>query len=182
MSYACPAQEFYLAGNPEEEFQRPRSNPEERGRGEHGNKHNIFHAFDDRTLAQILDIKVETARKLRGEDDQRRNIIKVEGPLRVIRPPRSRGGEQQDQEGEEEREAEREYQRPGRYSDNGLDETICSLRLAENIGDASRADIYTAGAGRLSTTNSLRFPVLRWLQLSAEYGVLYRVSTQLNST
>ncbi|KAL4030447.1 hypothetical protein IC575_008684 [Cucumis melo] len=176
---------FYLAGNPEEEFPEWRS----QRKGEQGrhsgrregssNKNNIFFAFDDRVLAEILNIHIELARKLRGEDDFRRNIIKVEGQLEVIRPPRSRGGHRgEEQEWEEEQEEEMQRQRERhqrrRWDDNGLDETICSMRMKENIGDASRADMYTPEAGRLSTTNSHRFPILRWLQLSAERGVLYR--------
>ena len=177
---------FYLAGNPEEEFPEWRS----QWKGEQGrhssrkegssNKNNIFYAFDDRVLAEILNINIELASKLRGGDDFRRNIIKVEGQLQVIRPPRSRGGRRgEEQEWEEEQEEEMQRQRERhqgrRWDDNGLDETICSMRMKENIGDASRADMYTPEAGRLSTTNSHRFPILRWLQLSAERGVLYRV-------
>lgn len=178
---------FYLAGNPEEEFPEWRSEwRQEQGRrgsrkeGSSSNKNNIFYAFDDRVLAEILNINIETARKLRGEDDFRRNIIKVEGQLEVIRPPRSRGGrrgEEREWEEEQEEEMERqgyEHRQRGRWADNGLDETICSMRMKENIGDASRADIYTPEAGRLATTNSHRLPILRWIQLSAERGVLYR--------
>lgn len=183
-------QTFYLAGNPEEEFEESRSDRErEQRRGQStrkgsSNKNNIFYAYDDRVLAEIFNINVETARKLRGEDDYRRNIIKVEGELEVIKPPRSHGGSRGDEreweeEQEEEREREREHRQRRRWADNGLEETICSLRLKENIGDASRADIYTPEAGRLSSTNSHRFPILRWLQLSAERGVLYRVSKNL---
>ncbi|XP_022995606.1 11S globulin subunit beta-like [Cucurbita maxima] len=176
---------FYLAGNPEEEFKESRSDREREQRREQSprkgspNKNNIFYAYDDRVLAEIFNINVETARKLRGEDDLRRNIIKVEGELEVIKPPRSHGGRrgeerEWEEEQEEEREREREHRQRRRWADNGLEETICSLRLKENIGDASRADIYTPEAGRLSSTNSHRFPILRWLQLSAERGVLYR--------
>ncbi|XP_022967669.1 11S globulin subunit beta-like [Cucurbita maxima] len=180
---------FYLAGNPEEEFPERRSDWKQEQtrhstrREGSSNKNNIFFAFDDGVLAEVLNINTEMARKLRGEDDFRRNIIKVEGQFEVIKPPRSRGGQrgdeqqwEEEQEEEQERADERSRGRRGhRWADeNGLDETICSMRLKENIGDASRADIYTPEAGRLSTTNSHRFPILRWLKLSAERGVLYR--------
>ncbi|XP_024032266.1 legumin B-like, partial [Morus notabilis] len=64
--------------------------------------------------------------------------------------------------------------RDGRDCDNGLEETFCSMRLKENIGDPSRADIFTPQAGRISTVNSFNLPILRHLRLSAERGVLYK--------
>jgi hypothetical protein len=121
-------------------------------------------------------------RRLQSNDDNRRHIVRVEGELQVLRPPRSR--EQWEREERQEREHERESERQRRQGgrgrgrgrdENGLEETICSLRLRENIGDRSRADIYTEQAGRINTLNSNNLPVLRWLQLSAERGDLYRV-------
>lgn len=58
---------------------------------------------------------------------------------------------------------------------NGLEETLCSMRLRENIGNPSRAEIYTQGAGQISTLNSQKLPILYRLQLSAEKGHLHRV-------
>ena len=86
--------------------------------------------------------------------------------------------EERQKEREEEREQERgrrESQRGGRGGYNGIEETLCTLRLRENIHDPSRADIYNPHAGRISTLNSHNLPVLRWLQLSAEFGRLQRV-------
>ena len=86
--------------------------------------------------------------------------------------------EERQKEREEEREQERERresQRGGRGGYNGIEETLCTLRLRENIHDPSRADIYNPHAGRISTLNSHNLPVLRWLQLSAEFGRLQRV-------
>lgn len=119
------------------------------------------------------------ARRLQGRGDRRRNIVRVEGELQMIRPPRSREEQEREERQERERESEWELQHrrgtPGQRDENGLEETLCTLRLRENIGDPSRADIYTEQAGRLSTVNSHNLPVLRWLRLSAQRGVLYRV-------
>ncbi|KAK7267357.1 hypothetical protein RIF29_20027 [Crotalaria pallida] len=57
---------------------------------------------------------------------------------------------------------------------NGIEETICSVELRENIADPSRADLFNPTAGRISTVNSLTLPILRWFQLSAEYVSLYK--------
>jgi hypothetical protein len=128
-------------------------------------------------LADAFNVDVDTARKLQCNNDNRKHIVRVQGDLQVLRPPRSR--EESEREESQERESERwregQRQQGGRGRENGLEETICSLRLRENIGRRSRADIYTEQVGRINTVNSNTLPVLRWLQLSAERGDLNRV-------
>ncbi|XP_016183060.1 glycinin-like [Arachis ipaensis] len=65
----------------------------------------------------------------------------------------------------------RRYDEDGR---NGVEETLCSPTLVEDIARPSRADFYNPAAGRISSVNSLTFPILRWFQLSAEHVLLYR--------
>ncbi|KAL7215491.1 hypothetical protein ACSBR1_027623 [Camellia fascicularis] len=101
---------------------------------------------------------METARRIQSEDDYRGFIVRVEPEFQVARPRRSH---------KEEEEEEREYR------SNGLEETICTMRIRENIADPERADVYTAQGGRISTLNCHNLPILRNLQLSAERGVLY---------
>lgn len=82
-------------------------------------------------------------------------------------------------DGREEKEEHEEGEGHGGQGcgcDNALEETICSLKLHQNIGNPARADLYNPRAGRISTINSLDLPILRWLRLSAEWVVLYRVS------
>ncbi|GMN75590.1 hypothetical protein TIFTF001_056550, partial [Ficus carica] len=91
---------------------------------------------------------------------------------------RQREGEREETWEEEREREQQERERDRRRSprgdyDNGLEETFCSMRLKENIGDPSRADIFTPQAGRISTVNSFNLPILRHLRLSAERGVLY---------
>ncbi|MED6209065.1 hypothetical protein PIB30_051082 [Stylosanthes scabra] len=93
------------------------------------------------------------SRRGQDEDDQRRP-----------RPWWSRPGGQGREYDEEERRHER----------NGLEETECSPTLIENIARPSRADFYNPAAGRISSANSLTFPILGWFQLSAEHVLLYR--------
>ncbi|KAJ1416593.1 RmlC-like cupin domain superfamily [Sesbania bispinosa] len=61
-----------------------------------------------------------------------------------------------------------------REDSNALEETVCTLKLHENIADPARADLFNPRAGRISTVNSLTLPVLKWLQLSAEWVNLYK--------
>ncbi|KAF3436147.1 hypothetical protein FNV43_RR23239 [Rhamnella rubrinervis] len=152
---------FYLAGNPNDPFNPQQSSRNQQGRhqGQQGNGNNLYSGFDTRLLADALNIDEETARKLQGEDDNRKNIIRVQGKLELVSPQRSRQEEQ-----------ERQQQSRG----NGLEETFCSARLRENIADPSRADVYSPQAGRVSTVNSYNLPILRSLGLSAERGFLYQ--------
>ncbi|CAI8583383.1 unnamed protein product [Vicia faba] len=89
------------------------------------------------------------------------------------RESHGRGGEKQEQEKkeEEEEEIQRQHSKGGK---NGLEETICSSKIRENIARPSRADLYNPRVGRISTVNSLTLPILRKLRLSAEYVLLYR--------
>ncbi|KAK7267358.1 hypothetical protein RIF29_20028 [Crotalaria pallida] len=100
-----------------------------------------------------------------------------------------RGGRGQREEEEEEEEEQQQggrrggrgIRRPrqqreegGRGSRNGIEETICTAKLRENIARPSEADLYNPEAGRISTVNSLTLPILRWFQLSAQHVKLYR--------
>ncbi|XP_074315816.1 11S globulin seed storage protein 1-like [Silene latifolia] len=153
---------FYLAGKPQ-----PEQHQGSKGRrGQRENNGNIFSGFETRLLAESFGVSEETARKLQCEEDDRGNIILVHEGLQVIRPPRR----------VDERE-ERQSQR-GRGSSrgmgNGVEETMCSARIIENLDDPERADIYTPHAGRISTLNNFNLPILQLLRLSAEKGNLYR--------
>ncbi|KAF3947807.1 hypothetical protein CMV_026114 [Castanea mollissima] len=222
---------FYLAGNPEDEFQqqnRSRRHQQEQGQGhreggrhgqQQGQGNNLFSGFRAKDLAEVFNVNEDTIRNLQGLQEDRSNIVRVKGGLQVARPPRSReererlerqereqeredereqresrqGGSghgreereqeerQQEREEEQEQEMERhESRRVGRglgrgcLRYNGIEETLCTLRLRENIHDPSRADIYNPDAGRISTLNSHNLPILRWLQLSAEFGRLQK--------
>ncbi|XP_047306400.1 13S globulin basic chain-like [Impatiens glandulifera] len=155
-------QKFFLAGNPQQGFQGAEQQGREKyyqahQKGEKQNAGNVFYGIEEEFLVQIFGIDRETARKLRGEDDKRGHIVRVEQGFQVISPPSRR---------EQER---REY-----GPDNGLEETFCSTKLIENINDPSRADIFNPQAGRFNTLTSYDLPILKFLKMSAERGVLYR--------
>ncbi|OVA14900.1 11-S seed storage protein [Macleaya cordata] len=119
---------------------------------------NIFSGFDVQTLAEAFGVSTETARKLQSQDDTRGNIVRVEGGLQVIRPRREEVEEEEQQQ----------------WRTNGLEETICSMRLKQNIGNPTRADIYSENGGRITSLNSQKLPILNNIQMSAERGVLYQ--------
>ncbi|KAB8491080.1 hypothetical protein FH972_025376 [Carpinus fangiana] len=163
---------FYLAGNPQQEQQQQGERQRQRQRwgqgqgqsrrqeGSQQSGSNIFSGFDEDFLADSFNVENELARRLQSRDDQRGRIVFVQDELQVLSPQRQ----------EQERE-ERRWER----DDNGVEETFCTLRLQHNIADPRNADVYNPRGGRLTSLNSLNLPILRYLQLSAERGVLYNV-------
>jgi len=104
---------------------------------------------------------------MQNENDNRGIIVRAQHELQVISPRQS----------QEEEERQQESRRSPRRSheDNGVEETFCTARLKLNINDPEDADVFNPRAGRLTTVNSLNLPILRYVQLSAERGVLYPV-------
>lgn len=159
-------QRFQLAGSQQTQTMSPYQQQQQQRQQVRGQQdiptNNIFSGFSVETLAEAFGVSTETARRLQGQDDQRGNIVFVEGGLHAIRP----------QQGEYEEEQEQRYR-----TTNGLEETICSMRLKQNIANPTRADIYSENGGRITTLNGQKLPILNFLQMSAERGVLYQVIT-----
>ncbi|GFY99520.1 hypothetical protein Acr_13g0009200 [Actinidia rufa] len=143
---------FFLAGNPQRQQKEMYAKRPQQ-------QNNIFSGFDTEVLAETFGVDPEMARRLQGKDDYRGHIIKVERDLKMVRPSRTREEQERQERGER---------------DNGLEETICTARLVENIDSPSRADIFNPRAGRLTSVNRFNLPVLEYLRLSAEKGVLYK--------
>ncbi|XWS13856.1 hypothetical protein CRYUN_Cryun36dG0074900 [Craigia yunnanensis] len=194
---------FFLAGNPQEELVRGgqrQSQSRDRGQGrsrrgqeqeqEGSGGNNIFNGFEKQILEEVFDIDSKLVRKLQNQNDSRGAIVKAQRDFEVV-SPQSEEEEQRQQESEEQQEEQeqeqergqrrerREQGRQGRKgrreeSPNGLEETFCTMRLKHQIDNPSFADIFNPRAGRITTVNSYNLPILRFLQLSAEKGVLYR--------
>jgi hypothetical protein len=153
-------------------------------------------------LEDALNVNRHIVDRLQGrnEDEEKGAIVKVKGGLSIISPPerqsrhqsRSRQDEDEDEESwqprphkgrrEQDEDEDEKHSRPHhkggsrrQHDDNGLEETICSARLHQNIGSSSSPDIYNPQAGRIKTITSLDLPVLRWIKLSAEHGTLHKV-------
>ncbi|KAK2401803.1 hypothetical protein P8452_08443 [Trifolium repens] len=101
------------------------------------------------------------------EEDERHSRESREWWRKHSKEEKQRGKEEEDEE-------RREQKRSGKERKNGLEETICSAKIRENIARPERADLYNPRAGRISTVNSLTLPILRRLRLSAEYVRLFR--------
>ncbi|XP_056173830.1 11S globulin subunit beta-like [Syzygium oleosum] len=175
---------FFLAGNPQQYQQQGGRSRRWEGQGQSQSRRgNIFSGFNDDILSDSFNVENELVQRLKGQRDQRGHIVEVRDELQVLSPRYDRG-----EEGKREWECERERERQGRRQQgrgifnntsedagaNGLEETLCTLRLRENIDNPERADIYNPRGGRITTLNSFSLPILSHLQLSAERGVLYR--------
>ncbi|KAK4366080.1 hypothetical protein RND71_013960 [Anisodus tanguticus] len=158
---------FFIAGNPQQGEQKQGQQGTHGLRKEQFQSGNVFSGFESELLAEAFGVDIETARKLQGQNDMRGHIVNIEQGLRVVRPPFS-----QEQEEREER------QEQGQYGPrmNGIEETICSAKVRQNIDNPARADVYNPQAGRFTTVNSFTLPILSFLRLSAARGVLYKNS------
>ena len=170
-------QRFYLAGNPEVEFNQRQGEGISQQNQSHwdqgSNNNNIFSGFDTSLLAEALNVDIEIAMKVQGQNDQTRSqIVRVEGRFGFLHPPirSSSHGQRTQQE-----QLDEQQEQQGRH-DNGLGETLCNIGLKEYLGDPRRADIYTPQAGRINTLNNNDMPILKHMSLSAETGFLYNVS------
>ncbi|KAI4368407.1 hypothetical protein MLD38_016966 [Melastoma candidum] len=153
--------QFFLAGNSQQRQQQQPAGGQQESFG------NLLSGFGANILADSFNVDPGLAQRLRGEVDNRGHIVEVRDELQIV-APHYEGGEEMEREWERERETE------GRRGwSNGLEETICTLRLRENIDDPKRADFYNPRGGRIATLNSFKLPILRHLQLSAERGILY---------
>ncbi|XWS13853.1 hypothetical protein CRYUN_Cryun36dG0074600 [Craigia yunnanensis] len=166
---------------------RSRRGQEQEQEQEGSGGNNIFNVFEKQLLEEVFDIDSKLVRKLQNQNDSRGAIVKAQRDFEVV-SPQSEEEEQRQQESEEQQEEQeqeqergqrREQGRQGRKgrrgeSPNGLEETFCTMRLKHHIDNPSFADIFNPRAGRISTVNSYNLPILRFLQLSAEKGVLYR--------
>ncbi|XP_060180412.1 11S globulin-like [Lycium barbarum] len=170
---------FFLAGNPNpreqsgskyEEEIRARREQEQGEQPQRRQSGNLFDGFEQDLLADVFNVDQELVRNLKGREDQRGRIVRAEN-FDVLSPEFEE--EEEEQQSHRQRR-EREHKGRRGSQPNGLEETICTLRLRENLGRPSRADVYNPRGGRISTLNSHKLPILNFLQLSAERGVLYQ--------
>ncbi|KAG6498064.1 hypothetical protein ZIOFF_045972 [Zingiber officinale] len=162
--------EFLLAGR-EKRSQEESAETEERFRQHMGK--NLLSGFELELLAEALGVDKQVVRRVQSQNDNRGEIVRVERGLQVLQPSR-RSTEQEAQEQEREEREQAQESRECPYQSNGLEEAYCTLKNKQNIGNPVRADFYNPRAGRLTTLNSQKLPILRFIQLSAEKGVLRR--------
>ncbi|GER52263.1 11S seed storage globulin B [Striga asiatica] len=152
---------FFLAGNPqatrcqgrhqeEEPYSGQQSKRGEQEGEDEQQQSNIFAGFEQEFLAEALNVDPDIIRWLQGKENNMGAIIRTES-LGLVLP----------EWGSHEKERE------GGYA-NGL-------KIRENIDNPSKADVYNPRAGRVTRLNGHKLPILNYLRLSADRGVLYKV-------
>ncbi|URE26689.1 glutelin, partial [Musa troglodytarum] len=161
---------------------------------------NLLSGFELDPLAEALGVDRELVRKIQNLDDRRGEIVRVASGLQVLQaswmreqevPQPEREPRQECQEGRgcqsnllevlqasrqseqlaREREVRQECQE-GRGCQSNVLEAYCSMKIRQNIGDPSRADYFNPRAGRITTLNSQKLPILRFVQMSAVRALL----------
>ncbi|EPS68852.1 hypothetical protein M569_05912, partial [Genlisea aurea] len=117
---------------------------------------NIFSGFDPNLLSEAFNVPEDLIRRVQGEREERGLIVTARERLDFIRS--------EDVEEEEEE---------GRIQRNGLEETVCSPRFITNIESRKEADVICKQAGKLNVVDKHKLPILRFMDLSAEKGLLY---------
>ena len=145
---------------------------------------NVFAGFSTRTLAESLDVELETARRLQ-QNQRSRRFARVERGQRLSLPaPRSRSRSPYERERQRERDdvnAGGRLMHPYNSSsasenENGMEELVCTLRVRHNADNPQDADVYVRDGGRMNIVNRYKLPVLKYLRLGAERVVLRPVS------
>ena len=167
-------QKFFLAGKPQEEqswkmgleLSRKVSKEIEDGT-------NVFSGLAVETVAESFGIGKELAERVQGFNDTRGSIIIVEEGLDVLTPTIEEELKRREREKEEEKRGQRGGSGSGRS--NGLEETLCTLRLVHQLAESTDADKYNPRGGHLAGLNTPNLPVLQYVQLGVDRGVLYKV-------
>ncbi|CAM0908592.1 unnamed protein product [Alopecurus aequalis] len=156
---------------------------------------NIFGGFSVQLLSEAFGISQQTAQRIKSQNDQRGEIIRVSQGLQFLTPVVSQQEQveqpayqpiqrQQGQSTQYQEDQSTEYQgvQPAQWlegqsmgeSFNGLEENFCSLEARQNIENPKRADTYNPRAGRITRLDSKKFPILNLVQMSATRVNLYQ--------
>ncbi|KAL2921336.1 13S globulin seed storage protein 3 [Bienertia sinuspersici] len=142
---------FYLGGNPQGQRSQEQGPREVTGK-------NIFNGFDDELLANAFNVDTETIRSVKGNNDERGSIIRVERELEFLSPEWE----------QEEEERMRMRMRMRRF--NGLDQTLCALSFKHNIDQPLDADVFNKQGGRITTLNGHKLPLLNIIYITHGTG------------
>ncbi|KDP26533.1 hypothetical protein JCGZ_17691 [Jatropha curcas] len=121
---------------------------------------NVFRSLDEQALAESFNVPTEIVRRMQAGNN-RGTIIRCDKEMRTIVP-------------DEREEEEFTYSRPGQSGRwmNGMEEAMCTMKTIHNLESRREADFYTKEAGRIHLANQRKLPILSFMDMSAERGVL----------
>ncbi|CAN1292175.1 11S globulin seed storage protein 2 [Linum perenne] len=148
---------FLLAGGQSEAGQRRKSyqtgTRTTRGEGRQASfTPNIFQGFDEELIAESFNVPAETVRRM--QSDNRGMIVRCQEEMRFVT------------------EEEEQMQEMDRETENGVEETYCSMKIKHNLEKPLQADVFTRDAGKINIVNRDKLPILGYLDMSAERGTL----------
>uniref|UniRef100_A0A0E0CIK2 RING-type domain-containing protein n=1 Tax=Oryza meridionalis TaxID=40149 RepID=A0A0E0CIK2_9ORYZ len=114
---------------------------------------NIFNGFSVELLSEALNSNTVTTKRLQSQNDQRGEIIHVKKGLQLLKPTLT----------------QRQEQEQAQYQEN-----LCTIKTRLNIENPSCADSYDPRAGRITSLDSQKFPILNIIQMSATRVNLYQ--------
>ncbi|XP_010046000.2 11S globulin seed storage protein 2 [Eucalyptus grandis] len=158
---------FFLAGGEGGQGRQQGQQSRRRQSGRY-NSQNIFQAFDTEILAESFNVPIEIAQKLQQQSN-RGIMINVREKMRVVAPDED---EEYDEEYDEEQEERMRRRRGPLTSQNGFEETFCTMKIKQNIDIRREADVFSRQAGRVNIVNMHKLPILRYMDMSAERGRL----------
>ncbi|WCJ38351.1 11S globulin seed storage protein 2 [Euphorbia peplus] len=149
---------FMLAGGQssrQEQSERPREMRGSRGQSQkmlQDTFQNVLSALDEEILAESFNVGTDVVRRMK-QNDGMGLIVKCNEDMSMIKPDEEEAQEM-------------------RRMDNGIEETMCSMKVRYNLETAREADYYTRDAGRINLVNDQKLPILSLMDMSAERGML----------
>ncbi|KAL3531231.1 hypothetical protein ACH5RR_010553 [Cinchona calisaya] len=167
--------EFYLAGGPAREGQQQQQQQQgqpwqQEEQGQFQNLKNLFSGFDPQLLAEAFRCPVDTIQKLQRKDERGVIVNSKQGLRSIIRPGKQEGEFQEQGEQQQEQWG---GQGQGSPYNNGLAETLCTMKVHTNINQSKQADVYSRQAGKINMVDRLKMPILAYLDMSIEKGDLF---------
>ncbi|XP_074286890.1 11S globulin seed storage protein 2-like isoform X1 [Silene latifolia] len=127
---------------------------------------NIFSTFDSELMAEAFNVPEDLIKRMQQSQDRSLIVRAEKGQMRILSP--------RSLEEEEEDEERRRSKYMGLLDDvNGLEETVCTMRLRHNLDNRREADVFSRRGGRLNIVNQHKLPILRELDMSVEKGHMF---------
>ena len=163
-------QAFYLAGG------AGRSSQGRERQSSHYEFSNIFSVFDTSLMAEAFGVPEEVISRMQQTQDRSFIIRAEKGEMRIL-APKGECDTGCDEEEHETRRSSHGRAQIGLMGVNGLEESICTMKLRHSTLNRKDSDVYTRRGGRLNIVNEHKLPILKHIDMSLEKGHMYPVIT-----
>ncbi|XP_057517640.1 11S globulin seed storage protein 2-like [Amaranthus tricolor] len=157
---------FYLAGG------AGRSSQGRERQSSHYEFSNIFSVFDTSLMAEAFGVPEEVISRMQQTQDRSFIIRAEKGEMRIL-APKGECDTGCDEEEHETRRSSHGRAQIGLMGVNGLEESICTMKLRHSTLNRKDSDVYTRRGGRLNIVNEHKLPILKHIDMSLEKGHMY---------